>query len=81
MIIPNTNPALVVLSIWVNEDDDNDVRSCEMPIVGWHIDIGVFGDDEDVIKVERPVCVGVVDEDWIVLDKVTGKSWKPSGLG
>lgn len=79
-VIPNANPALVVLTVWVEENDDTDWIVREVPIVGWHIDLGAFSDDEDAIRVERPVCVGVVDDDWVILDKATGCAWKPIGL-
>jgi hypothetical protein len=81
MLITNNNPALVLLSVWVNPDDPADTVATEIPIVGWRIESGANVAPGDVLLIDSPVCVQVPDDQWAILDRTTGRAEIPLGAG
>lgn len=69
-IIPNTNPAVVIISVDI--DPDGDVVTQEIPVAAWRID--------ETINVAEPVHVAPLDDFWAVLDRTTGQAWSEYGV-
>ncbi|WP_296700711.1 hypothetical protein [Thiocapsa sp. UBA6158] len=81
MLIPNTNPALVLLSVWANPDDPDDTLVTTHPIVGWRVESGSNAAPGDVLLIDSPVCFQAPDDIWGILDRTTGRVELPMEMG
>lgn len=81
MLIPNHNPAIVLLSVWANPDDPADTLVTTHPIVGWRVEPDTNAAPGDVLLIDSPVCFQVPDDHWGILDRTTGRVELPMEMG
>lgn len=71
-IIPNANPDIVMLVAWVGEFDTD--KTIETPVVAWDVPADVHWGAEPVITDDAPPAGDLC---WALLDRRTGKCWRP----